>query len=117
MAQFPEIPVTVISNFELKFLSKYTILFQILQTKITIFGTTTNTTYWFSYKQYNLFYTVQKHEICPFMETVPFARPVLEPLVLLLWISGTWTASRVELPAFDQKSDALPIELSLTTFK
>ena len=35
------------------------------------FGNTTNTTYWFSFKQYNLFYTVQKHEICPFMETVP----------------------------------------------
>ena len=32
---------------------------------------TTNTTCQFSFKQYNLFYTVQKHEICPFMETVP----------------------------------------------
>ena len=37
-----------------------------------IFGNTTNTTYGFSFKQYNLFYTVQKHEIRPFMETVPY---------------------------------------------
>ena len=36
-----------------------------------IFGNTTNTMHWFSFKQYNLFYTVQKHEICPFTETVP----------------------------------------------
>ena len=71
MVQFPEIPVTVFSNTQLKFLSKSTILFQILQTKMVIFGNTTNTTCPFSFKQYNLFYTVQKHEICPFMETVP----------------------------------------------
>ena len=32
-----------------------TILFQILQTKIMIFGNTTNTTYWLSFKQYNFF--------------------------------------------------------------
>ena len=37
-----------------------------------IFGNTTNTTCRFSLKQYNLFYTFQKHEICPFMETVPY---------------------------------------------
>ena len=39
-----------------------------------IFGNTTNTASRFSFKQYNLFYTVQKHEICPFMETVPYDR-------------------------------------------
>ena len=44
ISQFPEIPVTVIFNFYLKFLSKSTILFQILQTKMVIFGNTTNTT-------------------------------------------------------------------------
>ena len=71
MAQFPEIPVTVISNFQLKFPSKSTILFQILQTRIMTIGDTTNTKCPFSFKQYNLFYSVQKHEICPFMETVP----------------------------------------------
>ena len=38
MAQFPEIPVTVISNFKLKFLSNSTILFQVLQTKMIIKG-------------------------------------------------------------------------------
>ena len=65
-------PVTVICNFQLKFLFKSTILFQILQTKIMIFGNTTNTTCRFSFKRYKLFYTVQKHEICPFMETVPY---------------------------------------------
>ena len=70
MAQFPEIPVTVISNFKFKFLSKCTILFQILQTKMMTFGKTTNTTCRFSFKQYNLFYVVQKPLICPFMETV-----------------------------------------------
>ena len=37
-----------------------------------IFGNTTNTTCWFSFNQYNLFYTVQKHEICQFMETVTY---------------------------------------------
>ena len=37
------------------------------------FGNTTNTTSWFNFKQHNLFYTVQKYEICPFMETVPYA--------------------------------------------
>ena len=37
-----------------------------------IFLNTANSTYWFYFKQYNLFYTVQKHEICPFMETVPY---------------------------------------------
>ena len=37
-----------------------------LPTKMMIFGNTTNTTCWFSFKQYNLFYTVQKHEICRF---------------------------------------------------
>ena len=37
-----------------------------------IFGNTTNTTYRFTFKEYKLFYTVQKHEICPFMETVPY---------------------------------------------
>ena len=26
------------------------------------------------------------------------AQPILEPLMLQFWISGTWTASRVELP-------------------
>ena len=36
-----------------------------------IFGNTISTTYQFSFKQYNLFYTIQKHEIFPFMETVP----------------------------------------------
>ena len=36
-----------------------------------IFGNTTNITCPLSFKQYNLFYTVQTHEICPFMETVP----------------------------------------------
>ena len=40
-AQFPEIPVTVISNFQHKFLSKSTILFQMLQTKMVIFGNAT----------------------------------------------------------------------------
>ena len=72
MAQFSEIPVTVISNFQLKFLSKSIILFQILQTKMMLFGNTTNTTCRFSFKQYNFFYTVQKHEICLFMETVSY---------------------------------------------
>ena len=76
MAQFPEIPVPVISNFYLKFLSKSTILFQILQTKIMIFSNTTNTTCWLTFEQYKLFYTVQKHEICPFMETVPYENVV-----------------------------------------
>ena len=74
MVQFPEIPVTVISNFHLKFLCKSTTLFQILQKKKKkkmIFSNTTNTTYRFSFKQNNLFYTVQKHEIWPFMETLP----------------------------------------------
>ena len=70
VAQFPEIPVTIISKFELKFLSKFAILFRILQTKMMIFGNTTNTTCQFSFKQSNIFYTVQTHEICPFMETV-----------------------------------------------
>ena len=42
-----------------------------------IFGNITNTTYRFSCKQYNLFYTIQKREICPFMETVPFGCKVL----------------------------------------
>ena len=72
MSQFPKMPVTVISKFEAKFLSKSTILFQILQTKMMIFGNTTNTTCRFSFKQYNLFYTVQKHEICPFSANVPY---------------------------------------------
>ena len=36
-----------------------------------VLGNTTNTTCQFSFKQYKLFDTVQKHEICPFMETVP----------------------------------------------
>ena len=36
-----------------------------------IFGNTTNTTCRFSFKQYSLFYTVKKREICPFMEIVP----------------------------------------------
>ena len=36
-----------------------------------IFGNNTNTTCRFSFKQYNLFYTVHKHEILAFMETVP----------------------------------------------
>ena len=35
------------------------------------FSITTITTCRFSFKQYNLFYTIQKHEICPFCETVP----------------------------------------------
>ena len=34
-----------------------------------ILGNTTNTTCQFSFKQYNLLYTVQKHEIYPFIET------------------------------------------------
>ena len=72
MTQFPEIPVTVISNFQIKFLSKSTILFQILQTKMMTFVNTTKTTCRFSFKQYNLFYTIQKHEIYPFIETVPY---------------------------------------------
>ena len=59
MAQFPEIPVTVIYNFQLKFLYKSTTLFQILQTKMIIFGNTTDTTCRLSFMQYNLFYTVQ----------------------------------------------------------
>ena len=59
-------------NFQLFTLSKSTILFQILQTKMMIFGITTNTTCRFSFKQYNLFFPVQGHEICPFMETVPY---------------------------------------------
>ena len=37
-----------------------------------IFGNTTKTTCWFSFKQHNLFYTVKNHEIFPFMETVPY---------------------------------------------
>ena len=36
-----------------------------------VLGNTTNTTCQFSFKQYKSFDTVQKHEICPFMETVP----------------------------------------------
>ena len=36
------------------------------------FGNITNTTDRFSLKQYNLFYTVQKHEIYPFMESVSY---------------------------------------------
>ena len=36
------------------------------------FGITTNTTCWFGLKQYNPFYTVQKHEICPFLETLAY---------------------------------------------
>ena len=79
MAQFPEIPVTVISNFQLKFLSKSIILFQILQTKMIILGNTTNTTCHFSFKLYNLFYTVHKHEVCPFRETVPYDAPCFTP--------------------------------------
>ena len=51
-------------------------LFQILQTKMMIFGNTTNTTCSVSFKRYNLFYTVQKHEICPIMETVPHENQV-----------------------------------------
>ena len=35
-----------------------------------IFGNTTNTTCRFSFQQYNLFYTVHKHEMFPFMEIV-----------------------------------------------
>ena len=42
MAQFPKIPVTLISNLQLKLLVKSTILFQILQTKMMIFGKPTN---------------------------------------------------------------------------
>ena len=39
-----------------------------------IFGNTTNrpTTCQFFFKQYNRFFTVQKHGICLFMETVPY---------------------------------------------
>ena len=37
-----------------------------------IFGNTTNTTCRFSFKRCNLFYTVQKHDICLFMETVTY---------------------------------------------
>ena len=81
MAQFPEIPVTAISNFQLKFLSKSTILFQILQTKMMIFGNTTNTRRWFSFNQYNLLYTVQKHEICPFMEAAPHDERINQTLL------------------------------------
>ena len=44
------IPLAVISNFYLEFLSKSTILFEILQTKIMIFGNTVNITYRFSVK-------------------------------------------------------------------
>ena len=66
MAQSLQFP-----TFNSKFLFKFKILFQILQTKMMIFGNTTNITCRFNFKQYNLFYTVQKHEICPFMENVP----------------------------------------------
>ena len=59
-------------NLQLLTLSKSTILFQILQTKMMIFGNATNTTCRFSCKQYDLLYTVEKHEICPFMETAPY---------------------------------------------
>ena len=44
------IPLAVISKFYLEFLSKSTILFEILQTKIMIFGNTVNITYRFSVK-------------------------------------------------------------------
>ena len=73
MAQFPETPVTKISNFQLKFLSKCTILFQILQIKMMILDTT-NSNCRFSFKQYKLFYIAQKYEICPFMETMPHVK-------------------------------------------
>ena len=43
-----------------------------------IFDNTTNTTYQFSFKQYNLFDTVQKQEIFPFIETVPCDYVVLK---------------------------------------
>ena len=36
------------------------------------FDNITNTTCQFSFEQYNLFYTVLKHETFPFMETVPY---------------------------------------------
>ena len=60
VAQFSDIPVTVISNFQLKFLSKSTVLFQRLQTKIMIFGNTNvslasnNITFLSSSKTWNL---------------------------------------------------------------
>ena len=42
------------------------------------FGDTS--TFRFSFEQYNLFYTIQKHEICPFMETVPYDKHILPAL-------------------------------------
>ena len=53
MVQFSEIPVTIISNFKQRFLSKATILHKILQTKIMTLDITTNTTCQFIAIQYN----------------------------------------------------------------
>ena len=47
-----------------------------------IFGNTTNITHQFSLKRYNLFYTVKKYEIFPFVETVPYQ----ELCISSLWI-------------------------------
>ena len=45
-----------------------------------IYGNTIHTTCQLSFKQYNLFYAVPKHEICPFMETVPYERHHIKSL-------------------------------------
>ena len=44
MEQFPDLPVTIIYNFELKIRSKTMILFLILKTKILTFNNTTEAT-------------------------------------------------------------------------
>ena len=66
--KFLDIPVTAISKFKLKFLSKSTIFFQILQTKMMTFGIITNTTCCFWFKQHNVFHTFQNHEFWSFLQ-------------------------------------------------
>ena len=59
----------------------------------------------FSFKQFNLFYAVQKHKICPFMETVPYEE---EWKMFCLSIRQNLLCANV----FSVQSSSVEIELS-----
>ena len=75
MAHFPEIPVTVITNFYLKFLSKSTILFQILQTKMITLQipyvglASNNITYFIQFKNMKFAHSWKLCHMCMFTDT------------------------------------------------
>ena len=74
-----------------------------------IFGKTRTTTCRFGFKQYNLFYTVQKHKSCSFMETMPHVKRILTTCKI--------SSNRIWLFNFNQTKPIVQITTNSTKLK